>query len=107
CTTLTSIQIARVAAHGSRRRLKSGEVIVQPGDSPVPFFVVTQGELETIKPSGPTETLIAVPTPGLFTGEANSISGRRASFRIRARRESELSALTHKQLIALVQDGTE
>src|SRR5262249_1181557 len=107
CTTLTSIQIARVAAHGSRRRLKSGEVIVQPGDSPVPFFVVTQGELETIKPSGPTETLIAVPTPGQFTGEANSISGRRAFFRIRARRESEVIELSHEQLMALVQTDAE
>jgi hypothetical protein len=34
----------------------------------VPFFVVTAGQVEIVRPSGTTEALVAVHTPGQFTG---------------------------------------
>src|SRR5260370_37958846 len=47
------------------------------------IFVVISGELETVRPSGAHETLIARVPPGQFTGEVNTLSGRGALNRIR------------------------
>ena len=43
--TLTDAQIARIEAHGRRRSIARGDVLVEVGDRPVPFFVVVSGEL--------------------------------------------------------------
>jgi thioredoxin reductase (NADPH) len=83
--TLTPAQIQRLAAHGRKRAVNSGEVLVEQGDRAIPFFVVVSGELEVVRPSCATETLITVFRPGQFTGEVNTLSGRRALARIRAR----------------------
>src|SRR2546427_2137702 len=77
--TLTSMQIERIAAHGRRRTVRSGEVLVEQGDRAIPFFVVISGELEAVRPTCATETLITVVRVGQFTGEINTLySGRRA-----------------------------
>ena len=39
--TLTLEQVERIAVHGRVRQIRPGEVLVQPGDQIVPFFVVT------------------------------------------------------------------
>ena len=49
--TLTPAQIRRIAAHGHMRAVQRGEVLVEQGDSAVPFFVVVSGELEVVRPS--------------------------------------------------------
>ena len=41
--TLTPAQIRRIAAHGHMRATQSGEVLVEQGDTAVPFFVVVSG----------------------------------------------------------------
>ena len=79
--TLTPAQIGRIAAHGVVRRITRGDVLIEAGDSIVPFFVVTTGEIEIIRPSNLGDTLIAVHSPGHFTGEANMILGRRSLMR--------------------------
>jgi thioredoxin reductase (NADPH) len=43
--TLTSAQMARIAARGRRRPIARREVLVQFGDHDVPFFVVVSGEV--------------------------------------------------------------
>jgi thioredoxin reductase (NADPH) len=105
--TLAPAQIARIAAHGRVRRVRAGEVLIEPGDQHVPFFVVTAGELEVVRPACTTETLIAVHTAGQFTGEANMISGRRALFRLRARGDGEVIELDHEHVVSLVQTDAE
>src|SRR5690242_11105095 len=72
--TFTPAQIRRVAAHGHVRAIQRGEVLVEPGDSAVPFYVVVSGELETVRPLGAAETLVTVNGPGQFTGEVNTLS---------------------------------
>src|SRR5947209_12913652 len=88
--TLTAAQIRRITPHGRARLVKSGEVVVEQGDKEIPIFVVISGELETVRPSGGRETLITTVPPGQFTGEVNTLSGRRALNRIRARQPSEV-----------------
>jgi thioredoxin reductase (NADPH) len=72
--TLTPVQIERVAAHGRVRPFRAREVLVEAGERAVPFFVVTAGQIEIVRSSGQTETLVAVHAPGQFTGEVNMIS---------------------------------
>jgi thioredoxin reductase (NADPH) len=105
--TLTPAQIARIAAHGSVRRVLGGEVLVEAGGQPVPFFVVTAGRLEVVKTSGATETLVAVHGPGQFTGEVNMLSGRRSLFQARVAEPGEVIELDHESMLALVQNDSE
>jgi thioredoxin reductase (NADPH) len=104
---LTAAQIERIAAHGHVRPILRGELLVQAGEKAVPFFVVLTGEIEMVRPSGITETLVAVHGPGQFTGEVNMLSGRPALVRGRASQPGEVIELDHQQLVALVQTDSE
>ena len=104
---LTPAQISRIAAHGQRRAMQRGEVLIEQGDSAVPFFVVVSGEAEIVRPSGAAETLVTVHGPGQFTGEVNMLTGRRAIFRMRATKPGELIELDRQHMLALVQTDAE
>jgi thioredoxin reductase (NADPH) len=104
---LTPAQIARIAVHGRVRSVRQNEVLVEQGDRAVPFFVVTAGELEVVRPQGTKETMVTVHQPGDFTGEVNMISGRRALNRIRVRQPGEVIELDREHLLALVQTDAE
>jgi thioredoxin reductase (NADPH) len=108
--TLTPEQVARVAAHGSVRAFQSGELLIQAGDQVVPFFVITAGRVEMIRPSGGiggSETLVAVHGPGQFTGEINMLSGRRSLVRARATEPGSVIEMNREHLLALVQTDSE
>jgi thioredoxin reductase (NADPH) len=105
--TLTPAQIRRIAAHGRMRAIQPGEVLVEQGESTVPFFVVVSGELEVVRPSAAAETLVTVHAPGQFTGEVSTLSGRRALFRLRAAKTGEVIELDRQRMLALVQTDAE
>jgi thioredoxin reductase (NADPH) len=105
--TLTSAQIERVFIHGRRRAVRRGEVLVEQGDRAIPFFVVISGELEAVRPTCATETLITIVSAGQFTGEINTLSGRRALARIRVRQDGEVIQLARESVLALVQTDAE
>src|SRR5947208_9546368 len=105
--TLTPAQIARVAPHGRRRAIGSGEVLVDAGQRPVPFFVVLSGEVQVLRPSGTTETLIVTHRAGQFTGEGTMLTGRRALARTRVTEPGEVIELDREQLLGLIQTDTE
>jgi len=104
---LTPAQIARIAAHGHARSIQSGDVLIQAGAEVVPFFVITAGQVEIVRPSGAGEDLIAVHDPGQFTGEVQLISGRRALVTARASQAGEVIELDREHLLALVQTDSE
>src|ERR1700730_16849434 len=105
--TLTSVQIERVATHGRPRAVRRGEVLVEQGDRAIPFFVVISGELEAVRPTCATETLITIVRAGQFTGEINTLSGRPALARIRARQDGEVIQLARESVRAVVQTDAE
>ena len=105
--TLTPAQIRRLASQGHMRAMQRGEVLVEQGDSTVPFFVLVSGEVEIVRPLGAAETLITVLGPGQFTGEVNMLSGRRALFRIRVTKPGEVVELDRQHMLALVQTDAE
>jgi thioredoxin reductase (NADPH) len=105
--TLSSAQIARIAAHGKTRPVQSGEVLVEAGASNVPFFVVSSGGIEVVRATDHVEALIALYHVGQFTGEINTLSGRRALVRIRASEAGEVIEVDRSSLLGLVQSDSE
>jgi thioredoxin reductase (NADPH) len=105
--TLTPAQIQRIAAHGRRRTVARGEVLVEPGAKVVAFFVVISGAIQVLQPAEAGDVVIVTHTPGQFSGEGNMITGRRALSRLQVSEEGELVELTREQLLALVQTDAE
>ena len=105
--TLAPEQVARISALGRVREVGQGEVLVEAGDVAVPFFVVTAGRIEIVRPCGATETPVAVHGPGQFTGEVHMLSGRRALVRVRATESGEVIELPRDRMLALVQTDSE
>ncbi len=83
-----------------------GEVLIEQGQNPFAFFVVVSGELESVRPSA-AETVVAVFGPGQFTGEVNTLSGRRALFRTRVTKPGEVIELDRQQLLTFLQTDAE
>ena len=79
--TLNATQIARISAHGKKRTVQAGEVLVQPGDSNFPFFLVTLGAMEILRPTCDGEDPVVVHQAGQFFGEVGILSGRRSMVR--------------------------
>ena len=104
---LTPAQVSRVAAHGHARPVQPGEVLVEPGERTTRFFVVKEGVVEIVRPSGGSETLIAVCEAGQFTGEVNMLSGQRSLVQLRASQPGEVIELDRERLLALVQTDSE
>ncbi|MGE3277751.1 MAG: FAD-dependent oxidoreductase [Vicinamibacterales bacterium] len=104
---LTGAQIARMAAHGVTRAVARGEVLIESGETDVPLFVVTAGEIEIVRPSSLGDRVIAFHRPGQFTGEASMLLGRPAMMRVRASESGEVVQLTRDQMHALIQTDAE
>jgi thioredoxin reductase (NADPH) len=104
---LTPEQISRVAAQGHIRAIQPGDVLVEQGDSAVPFFVVDSGEIEIVRPSGAAETLVTIHGRGEFTGEVNMLSGRRTLVRMRATKPGKVIELDRQHMMALIQTDAE
>ncbi len=100
---LTAAQIARIAPHGHTRTVAAGEVLFDVGHQNLPFYVVTEGQIEILQPSDDGETVIAVHRPGEFTGESNMLSNRRSLVRARASTPGAVIELDHEHLLSLVQ----
>ena len=104
---LSSAQIARIASHGVIRPITRGEVLIDSGQTNVPFFVLKAGEIEVIRPSALEEILIAVVRPAQFTGDISMILGRPAQMRLRVSDSGEVVQLTRDQMHALIQTDAE
>ena len=105
--TLTSAQIARIAARGHKRSLEQGELLVEQASSHLPFFVVLSGEIEAVRPTPKEETFVTAIGPGQFTGEVTLLTGRRALVRVRASKSGEAIELSRDQLLSLVAGDSE
>ena len=68
-------------------------MLIEQGDAPIPFFVLLSGELQALRPTELGHRIIRLSGRGQFNGEINTLSGRRAMFRIQASKPSELIEL--------------
>ena len=104
---LSSAQIARIASLGVIRPITRGEVLIDGGQTNVPFFVLKAGEIEVIRPSPLEEILVAVVGPSQFTGDISMILGRPAQMRLRVSDSGEVVQLTRDQMHSLIQSDAE
>ena len=104
--TLTAAQIARIAAHGRRRRVAPGEVLVQAGERTARLFVVASGRIDVVRPSAAGEEVLVSFGPGMFTGEVTMLSGRRGLAQLQVGAVGEVIEVGRDDLLALIQtDG--
>jgi thioredoxin reductase (NADPH) len=104
--TLNAAQISRVRAAGRLRRVECGEILFEPNDLNIPFFVVLSGGMEIVQPTHDGERPITTHGPGSFTGEINMISGQRSLVRGRVTEPGEFLELSAEGLRSLIaRDG--
>src|SRR5262245_33944326 len=104
---LTAEHIARIAPLGTRRRMRRGEILFDQG-APVPsFYVVVAGTLEIVRPHPGGENSIIFLEPGQFTGEVNTLTGRRSLVLSRAGEDGELLEFQPDVIRTLVQTDAE
>jgi thioredoxin reductase (NADPH) len=104
---LTTAQINRVRLGSKLREVKKGEVLFEPGDTNVPFFVLLSGGMEIVQPDLTGERPVVTHGPGGFTGEMTMISGRRSLVRGRVTEPGEFLELSAESLRSLVAKDAE
>lgn len=104
---LTAAQIARVRSFGSVRSVTPGEILFEPGDTGVPFFVLLSGAMEIVQPDLTGERPIATHGPGAFTGEITMISGQRCLVRGRVTEPGDFLEISPAGLRSLVAKDAE
>jgi thioredoxin reductase (NADPH) len=100
---LTEAQIKRLRAVGKCHDVKVGDVLFQPGDVNIPFFVLISAAMDILQPeiSGAERLIVAHP-PGHFTGEIAMISGQRCLVRGRITKAGEVLELGPEALRSIV-----
>ena len=105
--SFTAQQIARLALHGHRRVVQRGETLFEAGAPTTPFFVITAGLVEIVRPSPGGGDLVTVHGPGQFTGEVNMLAGRRSLVGARATEAGEVIELDREHLLAVILGDSE
>ncbi len=104
---LTSAQIDRIRPLGRLRHVQLGEIVFEPNDTNVPFFVLLSGNMEIVQPAIDDERPIARHGPGEFTGEITMISGQRCLVRGRVTGPGDFIELSGEALRSLVAKDSE
>ncbi len=99
---LTAAQINRLRPGSRLRKVEPGEILFQPDDTEVPFFVLLSGSMEIAQPDLTGERPIATHGPGEFTGEITMISGQRCLVRGRVTEAGEFLEIPADGLRSLV-----
>jgi thioredoxin reductase (NADPH) len=105
--TLTAAQIDRIRPYGHVRDVTAGEILFEPNQTGVPFFVLLSGSMEIVQPSLEGERPVATHQPGAFTGEMTMISGQPALVRGRVTESGRFIELTAEALRTLVAKDAE
>lgn len=104
---LTAAQISRIRSGSKVREVKKGEILFEPGNTNVPFFVLLSGSMEIVQSDLTGERLIVTHGPGNFTGEMTMISGRGTLVRGRVTEAGEFLELSADGLRSLVAKDAE
>jgi thioredoxin reductase (NADPH) len=104
---LTTAQITRLRPGGKSRKVEPNEILFQPDDTQVPFFVLLSGSMEIVQPNLTGERAIAKHGPGEFTGEITMISGQRSLVRGRVTVGGEFLEISGDGLRSIVAKDAE
>ena len=104
---LTPAQIDRIRPLGRIRKVARGEVLFEPNDVSVPFFVLLSGAMEIIQPALEGERLIATHDAAEFTGEMTMISRQGSLVRGRVTEPGDFLELSKDALQSLISRDAE
>ena len=104
---LSSAQIDRIRPLGQVRPVQPGDILFEPNDTAIPFFVLLSGGMEIVQPSLDGERTIAKHGPGEFTGEINMISGQQSLVRGRVTEKGEFLEVSGDGLRSLIAKDAE
>lgn len=99
---LTPAHIDRIRPVGKIRQVHAGEILFEPGDTGVPFFVLLSGSMEIVQPDLSGEHEIAKHETGEFTGEMFMLSGSRCPVRGRVTSPGEFLEVSSAGLRSIV-----
>jgi thioredoxin reductase (NADPH) len=99
---LTAAQIGRIRSGSKVREVTKGEILFEPGETNVPFFVLLSGSMEIVQSDLAGERLIVTHGPGNFSGEMTMISGWGILVRGRVTEPGEFLELSPDGLRSLV-----
>ena len=100
---LTAAQIDRIRTCGHVRKVDRGDILFQPGQTDISFFVLLSGGMEIVQPDlDGGERTVAKHGPGQFTGEITMISGQRCLVLGRVTEPGEFLELSGEALRSLV-----
>ena len=104
---LSALQLSRLAAHGREMSIRSGDVLVEPGQSHHDLFVVLEGSLEVSLPGMRGEEQVTLLQPGDFAGEMSTLRGIPGFVRIRVREGGTVLAIPEDNVRNVVQTDAE
>ena len=105
--TLTEAQIARFQPWGHTRKVERGEILFEPNDPDVPFFVLLTASMEIVQPTLEGERKITGHGPGHFTGEMTTLSEQRSLVRGRITEPGDVLEVSREALKSLVAKDAE
>ncbi len=103
---LTPAQIARIEPHGRRLETYVGQILVEPAQANVNFYVVLSGQLDA-STAGARGYRISLLTPGDFTGEISTLRGISGFARITVIEAGSVLVLDNEALRKVVQTDAE
>jgi thioredoxin reductase (NADPH) len=104
---LSAAQIDRIRPFGHVRAVSPGDILFEPAQIGVPFFVLLSGEMEIVQPTMEGERAVATHGPAAFTGEMTMISGQKCLVRGRVTTGGEFLELSAEALRTLVAKDAE
>jgi thioredoxin reductase (NADPH) len=100
---LSEGQIAAIAAHGTQRAVRPGDVLFREGDAGPDFFVIQAGLVKVVEGFGtPDERRISVHGPGRFLGELSVLTGEAVPITAVALEPGEIVAVPAARLREVV-----
>src|SRR5450755_4217828 len=99
---LSAALIDRLRHCSKVRKVAPGEILFQPDDTEVPFFILLSGSMEIVQPGLSGERAIVTHGPGEFTGEIAMISGQRCLVRGRVTEAGEFLEISPDGLRSIV-----
>ncbi len=99
---LTADQVNRIRPLGKPRKVHAGEILFEPGESGMPFFVLLSGGLEIVQPGLRGEEVIVRYEARQFSGEVSMLTGRRSLSRARVTADGEFLELPAEGVRALI-----
>jgi thioredoxin reductase (NADPH) len=99
---LSASELAEMATFGTERAVRAGESLFQAGEASYDLFVVLEGEVRVVRPSGADEVVVAEFGPGGFIGELTLLTGQRRFLTARVSEPGRVLVIAQAELRRLM-----